>query len=167
LLFHAYINNGFSEYPDHLPTFLADGFEGPVGTARPNGGAPTTFAASSADALAAIPVSFTSPVPAGADSVATQVANTATELTQDAADNTQAIVNAGQKDVDGDTPMALVTGGPGVAQMADLGRTGPVAGASPDVFDANFHVLAPAGGADDSQIADYLCLTPFASDSCK
>jgi hypothetical protein len=112
-------------------------------------------------------VSFTSPVPAGADSVATQVANTATELTQDAADNTQAIVDAGQKDVGGATPMALVTGGPGVAQMADLGRAGPVAGASPDVFDANFHVLAPAGGADDSQIADYLCLTPFASDSCK
>jgi filamentous hemagglutinin family protein len=167
ILFHAYINNGVSDYPDHLPTLLAAGFEGPVGTVRPNGGAPTTFAASSADALAAIPVSFTPPAPAGADTVATQVANTANELTRDAADNTQAIVDAGQKDVGDATPMALVTGGPGVAQMADLGRTGPVAGASPDIFDANFHVLAPAGGADDSQIADYLCLTPFDSDACK
>ena len=166
VLFHAYINNGVSDYPDHLPTLLAAGFEGPVGTVRPNGGAPTTYAASSADALTAIPVTFTPPAPTGADTLTTQVANEANELTRDAGDTTQAIVDAGQKDVGSATPMVLVTGGPGVAQMADLGRAGPVAGASPDVFDANFHVLAPAGGADDSQIADYLCLTPFDSDSC-
>jgi hypothetical protein len=62
--------------------------------------------------------------------------------------------------------MALVVGGPGVAQVADLGRTGAVAGASPDVFGANYSVLAPAGGADDAQISDYLCLTPFAANAC-
>jgi filamentous hemagglutinin family protein len=167
ILFHAYISDGVSLYPDHLPTYLADNFEGPVGTLRPNGGAPTTLAASSADALAAIPVSFTAPAPTGADTLTNQVANTANQLTRDATDSTQDIVNAGKKDAADAAPMALVTGGPGVAQVADLGRTGPAAGASPDVFDANFHVLAPAGGADDSQIADYLCLTPFVSNACR
>jgi filamentous hemagglutinin family protein len=166
VLFHAYINNGISLYPDFLPTVLADGFEGPVGTVRPNGGAPTTFAASGADALAAIPVSFLPPAPTGADTLTTQVANTANELTRESVDTTQAIVDAGHKDASGASSMVLVTGGPGVAQMADLGRAGPVAGASPDIFDANFHVLAPAGGSDDSQIADYLCLTPFDSNAC-
>jgi hypothetical protein len=51
--------------------------------------------------------------------------------------------------------------------VADLGRSGAVAGASPDVFGANYSVLAPAGGADDAQIADYLCLTPFSANACK
>jgi hypothetical protein len=166
VLFHAYINSGVSDYPDHLPVVLAAGFEGPVGTLRPNGGAPTTFAASSVSALAAIPVSFAPPTPTGADTLTTQVANAASELTRDAADTTQAIADAGKEDDSGANSMALVTGGPGVARTADLGRAGPVAGASPDVFDANFHVLAPAGGADDSQIADYLCLTPFEADAC-
>jgi len=167
VMFHAYIDNGLTDYRSHLPTLLAVNFEGPVGTVRPNGGAPTTFATSGADALAAIPVTFTAPAPVGSDSVTTQVANTANGLTRDGADDTQAIVDAGRKDVAGETPMALVIGGPGVAQIADLGRTGAVAGASPDVFGANFHVLAPAGGADDTQIADYLCLTPFAGNACR
>ena len=79
------------------------------------------------------------------------MANTANGLTRDAADTTQAIIKAGEEDeIAGDTPMSLVIGGPGVAQIADLGRSGAVAGASPDVFGANFHVLAPAGGADDA-----------------
>jgi hypothetical protein len=172
ILFHAYINNGVSDYPDHLPTLLAAGFEGPVGAVRPNGGAPTTFATSGADTLAAIPVTFTTPLPpvtpppGGTDTLATEVAATANNLTRDAAD-TDAIIKAGQNEAGGDTPMMLVIGGPGVAQIADLGRSGAVAGASPDVFGANYHVLAPAGGADDAQVADYLCLTPFAVDACR
>jgi filamentous hemagglutinin family protein len=172
ILFHAYINNGVSDYPDHLPTLLAAGFEGPVGAVRPNGGAPTTFATSGADTLAAIPVTFTAPLPpvtpppGGTDTLATEVAATANNLTRDAAD-TDAIIKAGQNEAGGDTPMMLVIGGPGVAQIADLGRSGAVAGASPDVFGANYHVLAPAGGADDAQVADYLCLTPFAVDACR
>jgi hypothetical protein len=76
-------------------------------------------------------------------------------------------VKAGQNDIGGDSPMMLIVGGPGVAQVADLGRSGAVAGASPDVFGANYSVLAPAGTADDTQIADYLCLTPFAVNACR
>jgi hypothetical protein len=167
VMFHAYIDNGLTDYRSHLPTLLAVNFEGPVGTVRPNGGAPTTFAVSGADALAAIPVTFAPPAPAGSDALTTQVANTANGLAREAVDDTQAIVDAGHKDVAGATPMALVTGGPGVAQIADLGKSGAVSGASPDVFGANFHVLAPAGGADDTQIADYLCLTPFSANACR
>jgi len=166
VVIHAYINNGVSNYPDNLPTIRAAGVETPVGTLRPNGGAPTTFAATGADTLAAIPVNFTPPPPAGSDTVTTQVANAANALTRDAVDSTQAIIDAGRSETDDSSPMMLVIGGPGVARVADLGRTGAVAGASPDVFGVNFHVLAPAGGADDAQISDYLCLTPFASDAC-
>jgi filamentous hemagglutinin family protein len=165
VLIHAYINEGVSDYRDHIPVILAAGFEGPVGTLRPNGGAPTTFAVTGADTLAAIPVSFIAPPPAGSDTLTTQVANTASGLTRDA-DATQSIIDAGRREAAGDASMSLVIGGPGVAQVADLGRAGAVAGASPDVFGSNFHVLAPAGGADDTQIADYLCLSPFAKDAC-
>jgi hypothetical protein len=167
LVFHAYANNGVSDYPNHLPTILGAGVETPVGTLRPNGGAPTTFAATGADTLAAIPVSFSAPPPSGSDNLTTQLANTANSLAREADDTTVAIIKAGQSEVAGAAPMTLVSGGPGVAQLADLGRSGAVAGASPDVFGANFHVLAPAGNADDGQVADYLCLTPFARDACK
>jgi len=173
ILFHAYINNGVSDYPDHLPTLLAAGFEGPVGAVRPNGGAPSSAYASGADTLAAIPVTFTPPASGGAgpgtgpDTIANEVASTVNGLTRDAAETTDAIIKAGRNDVAGDTPMVLIVGGQGVAQVADLGRAGPVAGASPDVFGANYSVLAPAGGADDTQIADYLCLTPFAANACR
>jgi len=167
VLIHAYANNGVSDYTNHLPTIQAAGVETPVGTLRPDGGAPSNFAASASDALMAIPVSFTAPAPGGTDSLTTEVANTANGLTRDAADTTDAIIKAGRNDVAGETSMALVSGGPGVAQVADLGRSGAVAGASPDVFGANFHVLAPAGNADDTQVADYLCLTPFAANACK
>jgi hypothetical protein len=186
VLIHAYANNGVSDYTNHLPTIDAAGVETPVGTLRPNGGAPSSSASSASDALTAIPVVFTPPTTGGAGpgtgtgtgagtgagagtstgSIDNQVANTANDLTRDAADTTDAIINAGRNDVAGDTPMALVVGGPGVAQVADLGRTGAVAGASPDVFGANYSVLAPAGGADDAQISDYLCLTPFAANAC-
>jgi hypothetical protein len=173
ILFHAYINNGVSDYPDHLPTLLAAGFEGPVGTVRPDGGAPSSAYASGADGLAAIPVTFIPPASGGAgpgtgpDTITNEVASTVNGLTRDAAETTDAIIKAGRNDVAGDTPMMLIVGGPGVAQVADLGRAGPVAGASPDVFGANYSVLAPAGGADDTQIADYLCLTPFAANACR
>jgi filamentous hemagglutinin family protein len=167
VVIHAYINNGVSNYPDNLPFILAAGVETPVGTLRPDGGAPTTFAATGADTLAAIPVTFTPPAPAGSVTVTTQVANAANALTRDAVDSTQAIIDAGRSETSSDSPMMLVIGGPGVARVADLGRSGAVAGASPDVFGVNFHVLAPVGGVDDAQISDYLCLTPFAGDACK
>jgi filamentous hemagglutinin family protein len=175
VLIHAYVNDGVSDYTNHLPTIDAAGVETPVGTLRPDGGAPSSFATSASDTLAAIPVSF--PLPpaggtgtgtgSGTGNVDTEVANTANGLARDAANTTDAIIKAGQRDVAGETPMVLVVGGPGVAQVADLGRTGAVAGASPDVFGANYSVLAPAGGADDAQIADYLCLTPFSANACK
>jgi len=177
VLIHAYANGGVSDYTNHLPTIDAAGVETPVGTLRPDGGAPSSFASSASDTLAAIPVSFPLP-PAGGpgtnpgtgtgtDTLNSQIANTASGLTRDAADTTDAIIKAGQRDAAGDTPMVLVVGGPGVAQVADLGRSGAVSGASPDVFGANYSVLAPAGGADDAQIADYLCLTPFSANACK
>ena len=112
-------------------------------------------------------VTFTTPPPAGSDTLTTQVANTANALTRDAVDSTQAIIDAGRGEESSNSPMMLVIGGPGVARVADLGRSGAVAGASPDVFGVNFHVLAPVGGADDAQISDYLCLTPFSGDACK
>ena len=167
VVIHAYVNNGVSNYPDRLPTIRAAGVETPVGTLRPNGGAPTTFAATGADTLAAIPVTFTPPPPAGSEAVTTQVAtatnaaNAANALTRGAVDSTQAIIDAGRNDAADGAPALIVVGGPGVARVADLGRSGAVAGASPDVFGVNFHVLAPVGGADDAQISDYLCLTPF------
>ena len=164
ILFHAY--DGDLTYPDHLPTLLAEGFDGPVGAVRPNGGAPTTFAATGADTLAAIPVSFAAPIPTGTDNLTTQVANTTNSLARDTDETTASIVKAGQSEVTGAAPMSLVSGGPGVAQIADLGKSGAVAGASPDVFGANFHVLAPAGNADDTQVGDYLCLTPFDKNAC-
>lgn len=169
VVIHAYIDNGISDYPNNVPFIQAAGVDTPVGTLRPNGGAPTTFAVTGTDTLAAIPVSFIPPPPAGSNTVTTQVANTANtanDLTRDATNTTQLIIDAGRSDIAGSTPMTLVIGGPGVAQVADLGRSGPVAGASPDVFGANFHVLSPLGSADDTQISDYLCLTPFASNAC-
>jgi hypothetical protein len=167
VVIHAYANNGVSDYTNHLPTIDAAGVETPVGTLRPNGGAPSSFATSASDTLAAIPITFTVPAPGGTDTLNNQVANTANGLTRDAADTTDAIIKAGQREISGAAPMALVVGGPGVAQVADLGRGGAVAGASPDVFGANYSVLAPAGGTDDAQIADYLCLTPFSSNACQ
>lgn len=170
VLIHAYVNNGVSDYTNHLPTIDAAGVETPVGTLRPDGGAPSSFATSASDTLAAIPVNFTVPPTGGTgngtDTLNSELANTANGLTRDAGD-TDAIVRAGQRDAAGDSPMVLVVGGPGVAQVADLGRSGAVSGASPDVFGANYSVLAPAGGADDAQIADYLCLTPFSANACK
>jgi filamentous hemagglutinin family protein len=173
ILFHAY--NGDLDYPNHLPALFAAGFEGPVGALRPNGGTPTTFASTGVDTLVAIPVSFTPPAPPapvpgvptvpGADNVTAQLANTANGLARDAAEADE-IIKAGQRADDDTAPMGIVSGGRGVAQVADLGRSGAVAGASPDVFGANFHVLAPAGGGDDVQVSDYLCLTPFAKNSC-
>jgi filamentous hemagglutinin family protein len=164
VVIHAYINNGVSNYPNNLPFILAAGVETPVGTLRPNGGAPTTFAASGADTLAAIPVSFTPPPPAGSDTLTAQVSNTANTLTRDAAANTQAIIDAGHNEVSGkDSPMMIVIGGPGVAQVADLGKSGTM-GASPDVFGVNFHVLTPV---EDAQISDYLCRTPYSTDACQ
>jgi filamentous hemagglutinin family protein len=181
VLIHAYANDGISDYGNHLPFIDAAGVETPVGTLRPNGGAPSYVASSASDTLAAIPVSFAPPANGGpgagpgtgtgtgtgTGSIDNQVANTANDLTRDAAKTTDAIIRAGQKDAANGSPMALVVGGPGVAQEADLGRSGAVAGASPDVFGANYSVLSPSGGADDAQIADYLCLTPFAANACK
>ncbi|MEO8016334.1 MAG: hypothetical protein ABI769_00845, partial [Pseudomonadota bacterium] len=73
-------------------------------------------------------------------------------------------INRGANDIG---TMSLWVGGPGVGQLADLGRTSALGGASVDVFSANFHVLAPRGGVGDAQIADYLCRSPYSRDACK
>jgi hypothetical protein len=62
--------------------------------------------------------------------------------------------------------LRLVVGGPGVAQIADLGRGGGVLGATPDVFGVNLHVVAPTGNNSDAPVSDYLCKTPFAQNGC-
>jgi len=63
--------------------------------------------------------------------------------------------------------MQSITGGPGVARLADLGRIGGVPGALADVFGVNYHVVAPAGGSADAPMTDYLCKTPFARNGCR
>jgi filamentous hemagglutinin family protein len=168
ILFHAYSNNG---YENSLPalfdaianpggTLFATGIETPVGTLRPNGGAPAAFAAGATDALVAIPVTFTpsgqgNPViPSGSDALMAQAS-------EDRDDGRGSAARKGRR-----IQRTVLAGGPGVGRSADLGRNGDVAGASPDVFSANFHVLAPANDGNDAQVADYLCTTPYARNAC-
>ena len=232
VVFHAYnpdAQDPANGYVAHLPArdnpndgFEASGYTTPVGTLRPNGGAPTTPGSVAADALVAIPVSLAppdvpppgsslpggspggSPIPVGPGSqvpgasdpsvnnafgqaVDTTSRVSRTDTSEDRArsrltglssadGNTSADGSASAASADGrsssdDTvadsgPLPLIVGGPGVAQIADLGRNGAVSGATPDVFGVNFHVVAPAGGAGDAPVTDYLCKTPFARNAC-
>ena len=178
VVFHAYTQGGFSDYfqfvpapydpianPDsHVFTSAppnAPGIETPVGTLRPNGGAPTTFFATGADALTAVPVTFVPTQPAGSDVVGNQVSDAASRLTEDL----NSLWTPAGEPVDSG-PMLMSVGGPGVAALADLGRNGTTTGAAPDVFGINFQVLGPAGGSADAQVSDYLCKTPFAHNGC-
>lgn len=169
LLFHAYANSGNSNYGADLPalfdpllnpggTLYASGAETPVGTLRPNGGAPSTLLAQGTSALTPIAVTLTPAPPAGSEGLGAQVAGTSSQVADDALDPATG---------SGDTSdVRYVAGGRGVAQSADLGRAVGVQGADPEVFDANYHVLAPSGAPGDAQIADYLCRTPYATDGC-
>ena len=65
IVFHAYNPDAQGSYVAQLPArndptngIEASGYTTPVGTLRPNGGAPTTVVSTAADALTAIPVSF-------------------------------------------------------------------------------------------------------------
>jgi filamentous hemagglutinin family protein len=160
ILFHAYSNSG---YENTLPApfdpianpggrLFATGIETPVGTLRPNGGAPSSLSAGAADTLTAIPVSFTpsaagdGETSSGSDALLPQANGAArTSLRRE---------------------RAAQVGGPGVGRSADLGRTGDAAGAGFDVFGANVHVLAPANDGSDAQVKDYLCTTPYARNGC-
>jgi hypothetical protein len=183
LVFHAYASQGLSGYDLALPplggNLLATSLTTPVGTVRPNGGAPTSLAASGADALAAIPVSFTTtpipvppPVPSptptpGSNPANTQVSDTVSRLALEAFVDFLGVnlVALPERDVNG--PLPVMAGGPGVARTADLGRSGDVAGASPDVFGVNYHVLAPASEQQDAGVSEYLCKTPYAHNGCQ
>jgi filamentous hemagglutinin family protein len=174
LLFHAYaaeVNEGDHTYDADLPpiggpgsNIFASEKEHPVGTLRPTGGAPSSLVAGSADALGAIPITLSAqPLDSGA------VNNLVTQSTTDvvlasASDHANGQSSRGVNDIG---TMTLWVGGPGVGQLADLGRSSSAGGASVDVFNANFHVLAPRGGVGDTQIADYLCRSPYSRDACK
>ena len=179
ILFHAYSNNG---YENSLPLLFdpilnpgshlfagGDTAETPIGTVRPNGGAPTTLAANAADPLTAIPVVFTPDLPPdvitpGGGVVNVQVSEASNEVSQMAnRDGTATSTRRTTSESVGE----IVTGGPGVARSADLGRSGDTAGAGSDVFGANFHVLGPAREGNDAQLSDYLCSTPYAGNACR
>jgi filamentous hemagglutinin family protein len=173
LLFHAYANEGNSGYDALLPLINAPGSnsnifaserEAPVGTLRPTGGAPSSLVASGADALTAIPISLSS-LPPDSGAVNNLVSQATTDVVlADALDRPAGQLKSNANDIG---TMSLWVGGPGVGQLADLGRTSSLGGASIDVFSANFHVLSPRGGEGDTQIADYLCRSPYQRDACK
>jgi filamentous hemagglutinin family protein len=172
LLFHAYAELGFSGYQNFLPViadpnsniFISDVPEIPVGTLRPTGGAPSSLVASGADALTAIPISLSS-LPPDSGAVNNLVSQATTDVVlADALDRPAGTLKPNANDIG---TMSLWVGGPGVGQLADLGRTSSLGGASVDVFSANFHVLSPRGGEGDTQIADYLCRSPYRRDACK
>ena len=172
LLFHAYAEEGFSGYENFLPViadpnsniFISDVPETPVGTLRPTGGAPSSLVASGADALTAIPISLSS-LPPDSGAVNNLVSQPTTDVVlADALDRPAGALKPNANDIG---TMSLWVGGPGVGQLADLGRTSSLGGASIDVFSANFHVLSPRGGEGDTQIADYLCRSPYSRDACK
>jgi filamentous hemagglutinin family protein len=170
LVFHAYAADGNSGYDLAIPalapagTLFATSLNTPVGTLRPNGGAPTTLAASAVDPLAAIPVRFTtSPTTAGQGEpfVDAQLAELANNVARTGAPEESRTAAAS-----GTHTSTTVAGGPGVARMADMGRSGDGHGSSPDVFGVNYHVLAPASAADDAGVTEYLCTTPYSQDAC-
>ena len=179
LVFHAYADKGLSGYDLALPALginlLASSITTPVGTVRPNGGAPMTLAAGGADTLAAIPVSFASaPLPPPvvdpvnpANPANTQVSDTLSRFALDTFVDFFGldVVAVPQRDTDG--PLPISAGGPGVARSADLGRTGDAGGAGTDVFGVNQHVLAPATDKQDPRVSDYLCRTPYSHNGCK
>ena len=191
VLFHAYnpdAQGPVDPYTSHLPAradpndgFEAEGYTTPVGTLRPNGGAPTTLGSASSDALVAIPVSFTAPdasnpgggsssppgAPGSPGSAFGQVADANSRVTRtETAGNDEALHPATTETALDSGSLPLVVGGPGVAQIADLGRNAGVSGPAPNVFGVNFHVVAPAGGEVDAPVTDYLCKTPFAHNGC-
>lgn len=177
LVFHAYAENGLSAYDLDLPDLAPAGnlFTssrlGPVGTVRPNGGAPTTTAASGAGTLAAIPVQFTTtplpgPVP-GNDPINTQLSEAVTRFARNTFAEMFGLEIVPVPSRDPNAPLPVLAGGPGVARTADLGRSGDSAGASPDVFGVNYHVLAPNAAEQDPGVSEYLCKTPYAHDGCK
>ncbi|MGQ0834775.1 MAG: two-partner secretion domain-containing protein [Gammaproteobacteria bacterium] len=188
LVFHAYAEDGNSGYDALLPPVFRDdptqtsrifasGREPPVGTVRPNGGAPSNLASGSADALAPIPITLAPPAapppatppgspspPAGNDGGSADVPDVTSRVVR------ETVLQRDQDDEsprDGsDSTAALLAGGPGVARTADLGQFGGVNGASLDVFGVNYHVLAPSGDGD-AAVADYLCKTPYATNGCR
>jgi hypothetical protein len=178
IVFHAYTQDGNSDYFNFLPAPfdpvsnptshiftvappVGVGIETPVGTLRPNGGAPTTLVATGADALTAIPVAFVPTPPSGSDVIGAQVSDAATRLSEDL----HSLWSSPESEAE-NGPMLMSVGGPGVAALADLGRSGDTAGAAPDVFGINFQVLGPAGGDADARVSDYLCRTPFSHNGC-
>src|SRR5262249_50294036 len=150
------------------------GYTTPVGTLRPNGGAPTTPGSTSTDALAAIPVSLTPPDPpppagggsgggssspgggssspgggssnpgGGSSSPGTPDPPGISDAFGQAVDATSRVANTetsgenGERRADDDRTGAngdsasdalpTVVGGPGVGQIADLGRNAGVSG---------------------------------------
>jgi filamentous hemagglutinin family protein len=155
---------------------LASSLTTPVGTVRPNGGAPMTLAASGADALAPIPVSFANaprpppllpPPPPVADPGSSQVADTVSRLALDTFVDFFGLNLVALPPRDTGGPLPVMAGGPGVARSADLGRNGDAAGAATDVFGVNHHVLAPDSDKQDPGVSEYLCKTPYSHNGCK
>jgi hypothetical protein len=136
---------------------------------RPNGGAPTTLAASGSGALTALPVTFTTAsLPgSGTDALNTQVSDTVSRLARESFVEFFGLNLMALPARDTDGPLPVLAGGPGVARTADLGRTGDAAGASPDVFGVNHHVLAPNPEKDDAGVSEYLCKTPYSHNGCQ
>jgi len=179
LVFHAYAAKGLSGYDLALPplgiNLLASSITTPVGTVRPNGGAPMTLAAGGADPLAAIPVSFASaPLPPPvvdpvnpANPANTQVSDALSRLALDSIVDFFGldVVVLPERDTSG--PLPVRAGGPGVARSADLGRNGDAAGAAADVFGVNYHVLTPASEKPEPRISEYLCKTPYSHNGCQ
>jgi hypothetical protein len=180
IVFHAYDPAVQTTYVSQLPArndpangILAPNYTTPVGTVRPDGGAPTTTAAAAADPLNPIPVVLT-PADASATATDTQLqaavtmAASADELGSPTGDpgSDPSARPAAPLAAEGSAPMPILVGGPGVAQLADLGRTGGSPGAIPNVFAVNYQVIAPTGRSVDAPVSDYLCRTPFAGDSC-
>ncbi len=175
IVFHAY---GDLNYEAILPglapggNLFANDRLGPVGTVRPNGGAPTTLAASASGALTAIPVTFTPnalPGPAngsGINPVNTQASDTVARLARESFVEFFGLNLMSVPVRDPNAPLEVLAGGPGVARAADLGRTGDAAGASPDVFGVNHHVLSPES-QQDAGVTDYLCKTPYSHNGCQ
>lgn len=170
LVFHAYASNGSSNYVAALPPLFdavanpggllfASGVETPVGTLRPNGGAPSSLVSRGADALTPIAVTLLASTPPGSGQLSAQVTSTADTLGG-------AAVGVDAPAAETESDVRYVAGGRGVAQAADLGRSVGVSGADVDVFDVNHHVLVPTGEASDAQIGDYLCLTPYGTNAC-
>lgn len=61
----------------------------------------------------------------------------------------------------------LVSGGRGVAQAADLGRSSQVSGAASDVFRVSYHVInAPRYARGLGLRLNYFCISPFGENVC-